>query len=165
MPPENLLDPTSIDLTRVIAGKEEIRAANPQRFEMEHLDAICMVDADRKLAAGYKDVRDDEFWCRGHMPGNPILPGVIMCEAAAQLCSYYITRHTDLIGPGRFVGFGGLEDVRFRTVVRPGERLVFVGFAEKLKRAVSYFKVQGFVGAQMAFHATVIGVPMPSGGG
>ena len=80
---------------------------NPQRFAMEQLTAIVYIDPENHIVAGYKDVAADEFWVGGHMPGYPLMPGVMMCEAAAQLCSYYITTH-GLTG-GDFVGFGGLE--------------------------------------------------------
>ena len=90
MPPEAIFDHTTLDLNKVVISQEEIRKANPQRFEMEHLDGILLIDPEKQIVIGYKDVRNDEFWVRGHMPGYPILPGVIMCESAAQLCSYYI---------------------------------------------------------------------------
>ena len=53
---------------------------------MEQLDGHRPPRPEQHLVVGYKDVRADEFWVRGHMPGNPLLPGVLMCEAAAQLC-------------------------------------------------------------------------------
>lgn len=161
MPPPLHLDPAQLDLDRVVADTERIREVNPQRFEMEQLTAIILVDPGRQIVAGYKDVRPDEFWVRGHMPGYPLLPGVLMCEAAAQLCSYYTRLH----GPfqGDFIGFGGLEEVRFRSPVRPGDRLVLVGKAVRLNRRQTVFNVQGFVGTTMAFHADVIGVPLTRG--
>ena len=164
MPPENILDPTTLDLTRIVADRDAIRLVNPQRFEMEHLDAIVLLDPERTLIAGFKDVRPDEFWTRGHMPGNPLMPGVIMCEAAAQLCSYYITSQR-LIEPHQFVGFAGLDNVRFRSVVKPGDRLVLVAKGQKVRRLLSIFTVQGFVGATLAFHADVLGVPIAHGSG
>src|SRR5215470_10769998 len=89
MPPELILNPAEIDTSRVLADREEVRKVNPQRFEMEQLDAIVLMDPAAKLIVGYKDVRADEFWVRGHMPDFPLLPGVLMCEAAAQLVSWY----------------------------------------------------------------------------
>ena len=57
------------------------------------------------------------------MPGMPLMPGVIMCEAAAQLSSYYAVKHKLMDG---MMGFGGMEEIRFRGVVRPGDRFVIV---------------------------------------
>jgi 3-hydroxyacyl-[acyl-carrier-protein] dehydratase len=81
-----------------------------------------------------------------------------MCEAAAQLCSYYIVAYG--LMPGDFIGFGGLEKVRFRGSVHPGDRLILVGKAMKLHRRQSVFNVQGFVGDAMVFHADVLGMPL-----
>jgi 3-hydroxyacyl-[acyl-carrier-protein] dehydratase len=140
---------------------EAIRRVNPQRFEMEQLTAIVLVDPERRLVVGYKDVRPDEFWVRGHMPGYPLLPGILMCEAAAQLCSYYTV--TQGLLHGDFIGFAGMEDVRFRGLVRPGDRLVLVGKGVRLDRRRTIFDVQGFVATTMVFHANVIGVPLSRG--
>jgi 3-hydroxyacyl-[acyl-carrier-protein] dehydratase len=158
MPPPLHMNPSQLDLGRMVADKEAIRRVNPQRFEMEQLDAIVLIDPAQHLVAGYKDVRPDEFWVRGHMPDYPLLPGVLMCEAAAQLCSYYTK--TQGLSPGDFIGFGGLEDVRFRSPVKPGDRLVLIGKALKLDPRKTVFNVQGFVGETMVFHAEVLGVPL-----
>jgi 3-hydroxyacyl-[acyl-carrier-protein] dehydratase len=162
MPPELNYDPSLLDLGHIVADQEAIRAVMPQRFEMEQLTAIVYVDTEANIIAGYKDVRPDEFWVRGHMPGTPLLPGVLMCEAAAQLSSYYIMKYTDLI-QGGFIGFGGLENVRFRAPVRPGDRLVLIAKAVKLHRRQSIFDVQSFVGTTMVFHGQIIGVAMTTG--
>ncbi len=161
MPPVAHHNPAQLDFNRIVADKEEIRRINPQRFEMEQLDAIVLMDTAQQLIAGYKDVRLNEFWVRGHMPGYPLLPGVLMCEAAAQLCSYY-TVVAGLLKKG-FVGFGGLENVRFRSPVRPGDRLVLIAKGVQLHRRRTVFNVQGFVGETMVFHADVMGVPMTGG--
>jgi 3-hydroxyacyl-[acyl-carrier-protein] dehydratase len=125
---------------------------------MEQIDGIVYIDDSERIIIGFKDVRPDEFWVRGHMPGYPLLPGVLMCEAAAQLCSYYtVTRH---LLQGDFIGFGGLEDVRFRAPVRPGDRLVLVGKATRYDRRRTVFNVQGFVGTTMVFHGDIIGLPL-----
>jgi 3-hydroxyacyl-[acyl-carrier-protein] dehydratase len=158
MPPGPHLDLDGLDLRHVLADAEAIRKINPQRFEMEQLTAIVYVDPEQHIVVGYKDVGPDEFWVRGHMPGYPLLPGVLMCEAAAQLCSYYIC--TNGLMQGDFIGFGGLQDVRFRSPVRPGDRLVLIGKGTKLNRRQAVFNVQGFVGRAMVFHADVLGVPL-----
>jgi 3-hydroxyacyl-[acyl-carrier-protein] dehydratase len=158
MPPQNLLDTSRLDFNRILGDREAIHRVNPQRFEMEQLDAIVFVDPAEHIIVGYKDVRPDEFWVRGHMPGYPLLPGVLMCEAAAQLCSYYTM--TQGFGQGDFIGFGGMENVRFRAPVRIGDRLVLVAKVTKLNRRQTIFAVQGFVGTTMVFHADIIGVPL-----
>lgn len=158
MPPQPILDPAGLDLNRVLADQEAIRRVNPQRFDMEHLSAIVHIDTTQQVVVGYKDVRADEFWVRGHMPGYPLFPGVLMCEAAAQLCSFYIT--TANLLEGDFIGFGGLENVRFRTPVRPGDRLVMIAKALRINRRQAIFNVQGFVGTAMTFHADVLGLPL-----
>jgi 3-hydroxyacyl-[acyl-carrier-protein] dehydratase len=158
MPPGMHLDPTTVDLNRVIADGEAISRINPQRFEMAQLTAIVYVDTEQHIVVGYKDVAADEFWVRGHMPDYPLMPGVLMCEAAAQLCSYYIC--TNGLMQCDFIGFGGLENVRFRSPVRPGDRLVMIGKGSKLNRRQAIFNVQGFVGKAMAFHADILGVPL-----
>ena len=76
---------------------------------MEQLTAIVFDDVERGICVGYKDISPDEFWVRGHMPGMPLMPGVIMCEAAAQLCSYHVQTAQS----------AGRRDGRLR---RPGRR-------------------------------------------
>jgi 3-hydroxyacyl-[acyl-carrier-protein] dehydratase len=158
MPPELHIDPSQLDLSRVLAGRNEIERVNPQRFEMEQLTAIVHMDTEQNLIAGYKEVTADEFWVRGHMPDYPLMPGVLMCEAAAQLCSYYIM--VNGLMQGDFLGFGGMENVRFRGPVRSGDRLVLIGKGIKMHRRQCIFNVQGFVGPTMVFHADIIGVPL-----
>ncbi|WP_165221436.1 3-hydroxyacyl-ACP dehydratase FabZ family protein [Aquisphaera insulae] len=156
MPPVALVDPSTIDTSRVLADRDAIHRYNPQRFEMEQLTAIVHVDPAERLVIGYKDVTADEFWVRGHMPDYPLMPGVLMCEAAAQLSSYFC-KEVKLFESG-FVGFGGMEEVRFRGPVRPGDRLVLVGKAIRLHRRQSIFEVQGFVGTNLVFHGKFQGV-------
>jgi 3-hydroxyacyl-[acyl-carrier-protein] dehydratase len=157
MPPDLHFDLAQLDFTKIVGDKEAIRKSNPQRFEMEQLDAIIHVDTVNKIVIGYKDVRHDEFWVRGHMPGYPLMPGVLMCEASAQLCSYMVmTQHT-IDG---FLGFGGMENVRFRAPVKPGDRLVLVAKELRFNRRQMIFNVQGFVKDTMVFHGDIIGVPL-----
>lgn len=158
MPPELLIDPCQLDLNRVLADRKEIERVNPQRFEMEQLTAIVYMDTSQHLIVGYKDVTADEFWVRGHMPDYPIMPGVLMCEAAAQLCSYYSMANGMLLGD--FLGFGGMDNVRFRGPVRPGDRFVLISKAIKIRRRQCVYNVQGFVGSTMVFHADIIGVSL-----
>jgi 3-hydroxyacyl-[acyl-carrier-protein] dehydratase len=158
MPPVLLVDPASIDTSRVLVDLEGIRQINPQRFEMEQLTAIVALDTEQHLIIGYKDVEADEFWVRGHMPGYPLMPGVMVCEAAAQLASYYC-RVIDLVKDG-FLAFGGIDEVRFRGQVRPGDRLVLVCKAARVNRRQTVFESQGFVENNLVFNGKIIGVPL-----
>ena len=153
-----ILEFSEYDTNVVIAGIEEIRSRNRQRFEMEQLTAICYEDPQRHICAGYKDLGPNEFWARGHFPGMPLMPGVIMCEAAAQLASYYTQRHGLMAG---IVGFGGLEEVRFRDVVRPGDRFVIVARLLKIRRALLTCEFQCFVRQTLVCEGIIKGTPLP----
>ena len=72
----------------------EIHRYNPQRFEMEQFTAIVFEDPAPSFASAIRISARDEFWARGHMPGMPLMPGVIMCEAAAQLSSYFAVKNS-----------------------------------------------------------------------
>jgi 3-hydroxyacyl-[acyl-carrier-protein] dehydratase len=158
MPPPFLVNLDALDFDHPIADIEAIRKVIPQRYEMEQLTAIVYVDPIEKLVVAHKDVRPDEFWVRGHMPGFPLMPGVLMCEAAAQLCSFYIT--TQSKESGDFIAFGGLENVKFRGLVRPGDRLIIVAkLTEHRVGRRAIFACQGIVGTSLVFHGDIIGVP------
>ncbi len=155
-----IIDPASLDYNNVIADVAEIRKYNPQRFEMEQLTAIIYEDPERHICAGYKDITYDEFWVRGHMPNMPLMPGVMMLEAAAQMCSYFSQKY-DLLG-ATMVGFGGLEEVRFRDPVIPGDRLVLACEMTRLRRGrIVFTKFQGFVRNAMVVDGVLKGIPIP----
>ena len=157
MPPLPVVDLSTIDMTDLCADKEEIRSVNPQRYEMEHLDGIVRVDTEGGVVVGFKDVHEDEFWVKGHIPGRPLLPGVLMIEAAAQLASYYTRK---VLASDRFIGFGGVDDVKFRGTVVPPCRLILAGKALEVKPRRSVCYVQGFVDETMVFEAKITGMPV-----
>ncbi len=154
-----ILDPSEYDLNHVIADIEQIRRYNRQRFEMEQLTAICYEDPERHICVGYKDLGPDEFWIRGHMPGMPLMPGVVMCEAAAQMASYYTQRHK--LMDTAVVGFGGLKDVRFRGMVRPGDRFVIVAQLLRVRSSMLTCQFQCFVRENLVCDGIIKGIPLP----
>src|SRR3990167_1013840 len=87
MPQDILIDLSTLDLNKSIVDIETIRSIIPHRYEMEQLSGIVKFDPEQGIIVGYKDVSLNEFWVRGHIPGRPLMPGVIMLEAAAQLCT------------------------------------------------------------------------------
>jgi len=157
MPPQLLVNLDDLDFDHPIADIEAIRKVLPQRYEMEQLTAIVHLDPDKKELVAYKDVRPDEFWARGHMPDFPLMPGVLMCEAAAQLASYYIV--TQRLMSNDFIAFGGLENVKFRGLVRPGDRLIIAARMIEYRVRRTKFACQGIVGRSLVFHGDVIGTP------
>lgn len=157
MPPSFLFDISSIDLSRVIFDQQAIRAVNPQRGDMEHLNGIVYFDRAEARVIGYKDVRADEFWVAGHIPGRPLLPGVLMIEAAAQLASFFAKEMLKWDG---FIGFGGVEECKFRQQVSPGSRLYLIGRRKWQRHRRLACDVQGMVDGQLVFECCVIGTQM-----
>ncbi len=157
MPPALLFDLTQIDLNaQPVFDKETVCRVNPQQFEMQQLDGILWYDRDKACILGYKDVTDKEFWIRGHIPGRPLMPGVIQIEAAAQLLSFFVKQ---LYEDNGFVGFGGIERAKFRATVEPGCRLYLLGHITEARPGRKYVcDVQGVVSRTLAFEATISGL-------
>jgi len=156
MPPPLLFDLSQIDLKRQpVFDKEAVGRVNPQRFEMQHLDGILWYDKKKLLILGYKDVTEEEFWVRGHIPDRPLMPGVIMVEAAAQLSSFFVKQIYELEG---FIGFAGIDSAKFRSTIEPGKRLYLLGHLTKFKRRKYTCSVQGIVDDVMVFETAVSGM-------
>lgn len=98
-------------------NREEIMKILPHRDAMQLLD-----DAENRdgTAIGHYTVRGDEFFLKGHFPGNPIVPGVILCEILAQSACVLMR---DLMGEGSLPVYTGLNNVKFRAPVKPGDRV------------------------------------------
>jgi 3-hydroxyacyl-[acyl-carrier-protein] dehydratase len=157
MPPQYLYDISSIDINRVLYDKEAIRKVIPHRGVIEQLDAIVYSEESLGRIIGYKDVRKDEFWVDGHIPGRPLYPGVLMIEASAQLASFYV-KH-EMKWPG-FIGFGGVDKVRFRQSVEPGCRLHLILQKNWVRHGRFGSSVQGVVDGTLVYEGEIIGVQM-----
>jgi len=158
MPPKPLVDLSQIDLSRVEDDIEGIRKFNQQRFEMEMLSGIIKYDLAGGYVVAFRDTSPQDFWVRGHIPGRPLMPGVLICECAAQACSYFYGRSANPAAQGRFMGFAGLDAVRFRGQVLPGDRLVMVAKIREFKSRMSVFDCQGFVQGHMVFDGAITGI-------
>ncbi len=155
MAPQLLADLTGIDFNKPVFTKEEIRTINPHRYEMEQLSGIVKFDPENKIIIGYRDVAQDEFWIRGHIPGRPLMPGVLIVEAAAQLCTFYYKK---CIPDDRFLGFGGVDKVKFRGTVLPGNRLILIAKNLELRPRRATFDCQGVVDGKLVFEGVIIGM-------
>jgi 3-hydroxyacyl-[acyl-carrier-protein] dehydratase len=157
MPPQLLIDPARYDPAKPVMTIDEIRRHNPQRGEMEQLSGALLFDPACGEIVTFKDVSDAEFWIRGHIPGRPLMPGVMLIEAAAQMCSLYYS----LVAPSeKFIGFGGVDGVKFRGQVVPGDRLILLGKAVEIRSRRAIFDTQGLVGDRLVFEGRITGLPL-----
>lgn len=152
-----IVDLAAIDLSQTEFGIDAIREVNAQRYEMEQLSGIVRYAPEEDYLVAYKDVTDEEFWVRGHIPGRPLMPGVIMLEAAAQACTFYFKKVT---GTEAFLGFAGMDDVKFRGSVTPGDRLYIIVKNLELRKRRAIFQTQGVLGDKIVFEAVIIGMPV-----
>ena len=157
MPPKFLFDISGIDLNTVVYGQEVIRECNPQRGDMEQLDGIVYMDTSTERLIAYKDVRSDEFWVPGHIPGRPLLPGVLMIEAAAQAASFYMRKG---MGWSGFVGFGAVDECKFRQPVAPGCRLYILAQKTWERHFRFSCNIQGIVEGNLVFETSLVGTKM-----
>lgn len=156
MPPRLIFDISAIDFDNHVVDQDAIREVNAQRGDMEHLNGINWFDHEGQIV-GYKNVTANEFWVPGHIPGRPLLPGVIMIEAAAQLSSYYVKAVLKWDG---FIGFGGVKDCKFRLPVQPGCKLVLLAKQLDTRHRRFTSAIQGLVDGNLVFEATIVGAAM-----
>jgi len=154
MPPKYLFDISGIDLDRILHDQGAIRQCNPQRGDMEHLNAVVYVDPSHDRLIGFKDVTSEEFWVHSHVPGRPLLPGVLMIEAAAQAASFYMRKY---LGWNGFVGFNGVESCKFRQQVVPPCRMYLLAQKAWDRHRRFCCDVQGIVAGNLVFETQIIG--------
>jgi len=155
VPSELLFDISGIDLNAVSASRDEVGRILRQTGHMRHLDYVVWSDAANACAVGVKEVRPDEFWVEGHIPGRPLLPGVLMIEAGAQLCSFLQQRKIENDG---FLAFTRCDDCVFRGQVVPGDRLILLAREVEAGRRRFVSKTQGLVDGRLVFEATITGM-------
>lgn len=95
--------------------REELKEYIPHREPMLLIDEIELGE-DGRCYAKYR-VREDEIFCQGHFPDNPIVPGVILCEIMAQSCALLLKE--DLKGMTPL--YTGIDNLRFKNIVKPGD--------------------------------------------
>jgi len=128
----------------------EIEAILPHRPPFLLIDEVTeLIPGERVVAT--KTVTEED--CAGHFPGNPIMPGVKMIEALAQCGAVAVLSQPE--NAGKLVLFAGIDEVRFKRIVRPGEVIDLVCDVETVRGPVGKGKVRASVGGALAVRGTL----------
>ena len=125
----------------------------PHRPPFLFVDAVDECTPGQSVLARYR-VRGDEDFLAGHFPGNPILPGVIQLESLAQAGAIAVL--ADARFQERLPLFGGVEKVRFRRVVRPGEEMLLEVTLKRLSMRGGWGLAKASVGGSPACEARLL---------
>lgn len=124
-----------------------IQEVLPHRYPFLLVDRILTLEAGRR-AVGQKNVSGNEWYFTGHFPGQPVMPGVLIMEALAQVGAVALLSVPEF--QGRVVLFGGMDKVRFRRQVVPGDVLRLEAEIVKLKGQVGKGYGRAWVGEELA---------------
>ncbi len=127
-------------------NREEIKAIIPHREPMLLVDEAVVTGSD--TATGRYTVRGDEFFVQGHFPGNPTVPGVILCEMMAQASCVLLADLEALQGATPY--FTKLDNAKFRRPVKPGDTLETRCRVTRIRGAFVFVEAEGFVGDTLA---------------
>ncbi len=134
-------------------NKSEIEQIIPHRYPFLFVDEIIELEPGRR-AVGLKNVAADEWYFQGHFPGQPIMPGVLILEALAQVgCVAILSRPEHR---GKIVLFAGIDKVRFKREVKPGDRLTLKVEISRWHGKIGKGLVQADVGEDLVAEAELI---------
>ena len=133
-------------------GREQIEAIIPHRDPFLFLDEVLELEPGKHVVAR-KHVRSDEWYLRGHFPGRPIMPGVIMVEALAQAGAVAVLAEEE--NRGKLALFAGIDDVRFKRIVEPGEELTLTCDLESVRGPIGRGRAVARVGGELAVRGTL----------
>jgi 3-hydroxyacyl-[acyl-carrier-protein] dehydratase len=127
----------------------EIAELLPHRYPFRLVDRVLeFVDGERIV--GLKNVSINEPYFQGHFPDLPVMPGVLICESLGQTAALLAYRSTDGVEPGRVLVFGGLDRMRFRRPVLPGDQLRLEVALVKRRRPLWKFTAAALVDGKVA---------------
>ena len=134
----------------------------PHREPFLFIDEVIDIDLGNSIHA-IKKVLPEEDYFRGHFPGNPIMPGVIIIEALAQASGILGFKTMDKTPQeGSLYVFAGVDNVRFRKRVRPGDTLHLFSKVVNVKRGIWIFDVRAEVNDELACSATIMCADTPA---
>jgi 3-hydroxyacyl-[acyl-carrier-protein] dehydratase len=133
-------------------GREQIEAILPHREPFLMIDEVLELEPGERVVAR-KTVRPDEWYLRGHFPGRPVMPGVLIVEAMAQTGAVAVLSQDE--NRGRLALFAGIDDLRFKRIVEPGDELVFECRLEAVRGPVGKGKATARVGKDLAARGTL----------
>jgi 3-hydroxyacyl-[acyl-carrier-protein] dehydratase len=128
----------------------QIEEILPHRYPFLLIDEVLELEPGARVVAR-KTVTEED--CAGHFPGNPIMPGVKMVEALAQTGAVAVLAREE--NRGKLALFAGIDDVRFKRIVRPGEELTLVCEIETVRGPVGKGKARATVDGQLAVRGTL----------
>ncbi|MHC5110857.1 MAG: 3-hydroxyacyl-ACP dehydratase FabZ family protein [Planctomycetota bacterium] len=157
MPPPLLFDLGALSLDEDVLTKDQIYENLPQRHQFSLLDGISHLDRETRTIVAYRKITNDDWWIPGHVPGRPLLPGVLMLEMAAQASALMVK----LFGHSEaFIGFGGVNRCKFREAVAPGVTLHLLALVTDLRSRRVVSEAQGVVDGKLIFEAEITGLVM-----
>ena len=137
----------------VALGREQIEEILPHRDPFLFLDEVTVLEPGSRVVAR-KRVREDEWFLTGHFPGRPIMPGVIIVEAMAQTGAVAVL--ADEANRGKLALFAGINDVRFKRMVLPGDELELTCELERMRGPVGRGKATATVDGELAARGTLM---------
>ena len=133
-------------------GRAEIEAILPHREPFLLIDEIVELELGVRAVAR-KTVREDEWYLKGHFPGRPIMPGVLIVEAMAQTGAVAVLSEEE--NRGRLALFAGIDDVRFKRLVQPGDELELTCVLERIRGPIGKGRATAHVDGELAARGTL----------
>jgi 3-hydroxyacyl-[acyl-carrier-protein] dehydratase len=133
-------------------GRAEIEAILPHREPFLLIDEVVELELGVRAVAR-KTVRADEWYLAGHFPGRPIMPGVLIVEAMAQTGAVAVLSEEE--NRGRLALFAGIDDVRFKRLVQPGDELELTCVLERIRGPIGKGRATAHVDGELAARGTL----------